>query len=126
MNLLFQGLVKEADIDSFNLPHYTPYKDEVKAIIEEEGSFTLDRLEVLEFDWEPSEASGDRDSVSDTSDDGKKWAKAIRAVTESMLASHFGNSVIDSLFERYAKYVTEYLTKEKTVFHDAVISLRKK
>lgn len=120
LDMAAEGLVKEADIDSFNLPHYPPYKDEVKAIIEEEGSFTLDRIEVLEFDWEPGEASGD------SYDDGKKWAKAIRAVTESMLAIHFGNSVIDSLFERYAKYVTEYFTKEKTVFYDAVISLRKK
>ncbi|CAK9144850.1 unnamed protein product [Ilex paraguariensis] len=44
----FQGLVKEADIDSFHMPYYTPYKDEMESIIQKEGSFSINRLEVFE------------------------------------------------------------------------------
>lgn len=43
-------MVGEAELYSFNLPFYAPYKDEVKAIAEEEGSFTLDKFELFGVD----------------------------------------------------------------------------
>ncbi|MFQ6654011.1 hypothetical protein Gotur_025147, partial [Gossypium turneri] len=33
------GVVKEADVDSFNIPLYAPCKEEVAEIVEREGSF---------------------------------------------------------------------------------------
>ncbi|MFS7915555.1 putative methyltransferase [Helianthus anomalus] len=36
---LSQGLVRESDINSFNLPFYFPHEDELRSIIEADGSF---------------------------------------------------------------------------------------
>ncbi|KAH9751086.1 salicylate/benzoate carboxyl methyltransferase [Citrus sinensis] len=83
-SLIQLGLVEEADVDSFNMPCYFPYEEEVKSIVREQ-----DRC-------------------------GQNVANSIRAVTEPMLASHFGNAVIDPLFARFATLVAEHLAVEKT------------
>ncbi|XP_047306545.1 probable jasmonic acid carboxyl methyltransferase 2 [Impatiens glandulifera] len=53
LDVVSQGLIKQEDIDSFNLPVYHPCKDEVKEIIHNENSFHLEKLEVFECDWNP-------------------------------------------------------------------------
>ncbi|KAA8520356.1 hypothetical protein F0562_014612 [Nyssa sinensis] len=55
LDMVATGLVEEADVDSFHLPFYSPYKDEVKDIIHKEGSFNLDKLEVFEVNWDASD-----------------------------------------------------------------------
>ncbi|CAK9144848.1 unnamed protein product [Ilex paraguariensis] len=59
------GLVKEADIDSFNIPFYTPYRDEVEAIIQKEGSFNLQSLKVLEETVEGVRNHNENECLSD-------------------------------------------------------------
>lgn len=51
LDLAAQGLVKVEDIDSFNNPVYLPHEEEVKGVIESEGSFELNNLEVFEVNW---------------------------------------------------------------------------
>ncbi|KAK9217599.1 hypothetical protein WN943_006226 [Citrus x changshan-huyou] len=57
---------------------------------------------------------------------GQNVANSIRAVTEPMLASHFGNAVIDPLFARFATLVAEHLAVEKTKYISIVISMTNK
>ncbi|CAK9182649.1 unnamed protein product [Ilex paraguariensis] len=121
-----EGLIQEADINSFNLPFYTPYKDEVKTTIETDGSFIIDRLEAFEPKQDPRNKDDDDDYVFDKSSFGRSFAKAVRAIVEPMLASHFGHSIMDNLFERFAVCVAEHLAVEKTKSLDIVVALKKR
>uniref|UniRef100_A0A5B7AQH7 Uncharacterized protein n=1 Tax=Davidia involucrata TaxID=16924 RepID=A0A5B7AQH7_DAVIN len=126
LDMVAEGLIEEADVDSFNLPFYAPYKDEVKTIIHKEGSYNLNKLEVFEVNWDASDNDDDKHFVFDKHKSGENVASCIRAVMEPQLASHFGDSIIDNLFERYAKHVAEHLSMEKTKYFNIVISLTKK
>ncbi|KAL5697587.1 salicylate carboxymethyltransferase [Ranunculus cassubicifolius] len=96
--LVSEGRVELAKFDSFNWPIYCPCPEEVEAIIEEEGSFRLDSLDIFE--------------VIAVSDTGKNLSDTIRAVTKPVLASHFGEDIIDDLFHKYADNYDSYLAKE--------------
>ena len=124
--ILFQGLLDNDYINSFNLPLYTPCIDEVKDIVQHEGSFTVDRLETHEVNWDTSDDKAK--SVYDINNSGKIVAKAVRAIVEPMLATHFqtGNSFMDKLFERYALHVADHLSREKIKGFYILISLTRK
>lgn len=122
-----EGLVKESDIRSFNVPSYTPHKDEVVDLIQKQGSFSLDLLDSYEVNWDPY----DTDYVSvKVSDDqpihGEIVAKILRAATEPMLIAHFGNSAMDLVFQNFEKKVNEHLVKKKTKHHVLVLCMTKK
>lgn len=122
--VLFQGIVKEGDVDSFNLPLYRPFKGEVREIIEDEGSFDIDKLETFEVDWDYSDTSTEDDQYCVSGQNVAKW---IRAGTEPMLATHFGaGTAMDSLFARFAQHVAEHLCIEKTTDFYIVLSMTKK
>ncbi|OMP09006.1 SAM dependent carboxyl methyltransferase [Corchorus olitorius] len=126
LELAAEGLVEESDVDSFNMPFYTPCKEEILEIVEKEGSFDLDKLEIFQVDWDPEVDFSDKNLVFNKYKSGQNVANCIRAVTESLLASHFGKTIIDDLFSRYAKYVADHLSVEKTKFVNVVISLIRK
>ncbi|WOH15546.1 hypothetical protein DCAR_0935088 [Daucus carota subsp. sativus] len=122
-DLLAEGLLREEDINTFNLPIYTPCTSELKAIIKSEGSFSLDRLETFEVNWDMQD---ENEKLKPEYSSGEFVAKTIRAVLEPLLASHFGNTLMDKLFEQYAKHVSEHLSKEKTNYFNIVVSLTRK
>lgn len=117
-----QGLIEEEKVDSFNAPYYAPCAEELKREIQNDGSFVLDHLEAFEIDWD-----GDGGHVYDTFETqcrGRRVAKTIRAVVESMLESHFGNDMnMDELFRRFEQMVGDYLSKNKTKYMNFVVSL---
>ncbi|OMP06216.1 SAM dependent carboxyl methyltransferase [Corchorus olitorius] len=125
-NSLLQGLVEESDVDSFNMPYYTPCQEEILEIVEKEGSFDIDKLEIFQVDWDPEDDFSDTNFVFNKYKSGQNVAKCIRAVTESLLASHFGKNIIEDLFSRYAENVADHLSVEKTKFVNVVISLIRK
>ncbi|KAL3720563.1 hypothetical protein ACJRO7_005387 [Eucalyptus globulus] len=96
-DLVSQGLIEEEKLDSYNTPYYEPYVEDVRAEIEREGSFTLDRLEIIVAPWDGMNG-GQRYDRRKTAE---MMAKAMRAVNESMITSHFGDQILDSLFERF-------------------------
>ncbi|KAF3603058.1 hypothetical protein F2Q69_00034874 [Brassica cretica] len=79
LDLVSEGIVQESDVDSFNLPFY------------------------------------DADSEEDDDDDetcrlnfGEMMASRKRSITEPMLVAHFGDAIIDRLFEKYAHNAAKY------------------
>ena len=122
--MFFKGILHEEDITSFNLPFYATCTEELEAIIGSEGSFSLDRFETSEVNWDIRE----EDEIMESGESsGKFIAKTIRAITESMLASHFGDTFIDEIFERCALLVAEHLSRVKTDnLFNIVVSLIKK
>ncbi|XP_021300863.1 benzoate carboxyl methyltransferase-like [Herrania umbratica] len=122
-DLVAEGIVKEADADSFNIPLYAPYKGELCEIIQKEGSFDLDKLEVVQINWGPRDVLTNEDFELDKYQWGQKTANSVRAITEPMLARHFGEDILDKLFRGLAKYEAEHPGYKLT---SIVVSMKKK
>ncbi|KAL9255701.1 7-methylxanthine methyltransferase 1-like protein [Drosera capensis] len=104
--LVSEGLIEEEKLDSFNVPYYIATADEVRAIVEEEGSFQVQFIETL---------------VQETDDKNEalkiraeKRYKNIRAFTEPLLSHHFGEKIMDQLYDKVHVLVTEDFTKYGT------------
>ncbi|KAI7726130.1 hypothetical protein M8C21_031010 [Ambrosia artemisiifolia] len=123
-----EGLVRVSDILSFNIPKYMPCENEVRNAIEYEGSFSITNMRNYKVNWDPHDT--DYTSMNDSNElsqiHGKNTAKVMRAVYEPLLASHFGNSIIDVLFKKIETYVAEHLSKKKTSHFFINISMTKK
>ena len=119
----FQGLIEEDKMDSFNIPQYTPSPSEVKSEVLKGGDFSIDRLEVSAVKW------NDYDSEFNPSiafsDDGYNVANCMRAVAEPLLVNQFGNAIIDEVFRRYRKIISDHISKDNTQFINVTISMRK-
>ncbi|KAL8145264.1 hypothetical protein AgCh_003454 [Apium graveolens] len=122
-DMLAEGLLEEKDINSFNIPLYYPSVSELEALVESESSFSLDRIETFEVNWD----TRDKDEITKSGESsGQFIAKICRAFSEPLLASHFGNTYMDKIFERYAVHTTHQLSKEKITSFNIVVSLTKK
>ncbi|MQL82406.1 hypothetical protein Taro_014881 [Colocasia esculenta] len=128
------GYIEEEKVDSFNLPYYAPSASEVESEIQSEGSFSLKRLEVFEVPWEACQGHGDDDhgelkhgcSLVQKMTRGQSMSNCLRAVLESMLASHFGGDILQDLFSRYSKVLEDRLSREKLTLPNIVMSLVRK
>ncbi|CAA2959658.1 probable S-adenosylmethionine-dependent methyltransferase At5g37990 [Olea europaea subsp. europaea] len=96
MDLAKEGLFDTAKVDSFNIPMYFPTPNELKALIEKNQDFSIERMEILNY---PPKRF--------TTPDSKSFAIFIRTLIEALLQSHFGSSIMDELFRRYEQKVEE-------------------
>ncbi|MBA0749755.1 hypothetical protein Gogos_003649 [Gossypium gossypioides] len=128
LELVAEGVVKEADMDSFNIPLYAPCKEEVAEIVEREGSFGIKELQVFVVDTDPRNRDDKKDlDFNIYTQMGKNYANTMRAVLESILCSHFGDAILDELFKRFATNAADPLRNsmlQKKV--NIVVSLAKK
>jgi jasmonate O-methyltransferase len=117
-------------MDTFNIPQYTPSSSEVKLEILKEGSFTIDRLEVTEIHWNAYDDWNDTNFESSLPksriDGAYNVTNCMRAVAEPLLASHFGEAIIEEVFGRYQEILVDRMSKEKTEFINVSISMTKK
>ncbi|XP_021892796.1 jasmonate O-methyltransferase-like [Carica papaya] len=118
MTMAGEDIIENEKIDSFNAPYYAPSFEELKLEIEKQGSFVIDEVKVLEVDWD-----GENNNNENFILRGERVANTIRAVVESMLESHFGNHILDELFERYAQLVGDYLSNNSTKYINFLLSL---
>jgi len=116
-----QGMIEEEKLESFNIPVYEPTVEELRNVIQEEGSFFIQRLEILILPWD--------DGMSEGSDDIKAelMAKHVRAIMEPLMSTKFGAEVITEVFVRYQKKVVQLMEveKEKLEFATLMISMTK-
>ncbi|KAL4386379.1 hypothetical protein GQ457_09G025540 [Hibiscus cannabinus] len=106
-------------------------QEEMAEIVEREGSFEINNLQVFEVDTDPLNADENlckKDlGFQIYMQMGKNIANTIRAVIEPMICSHFGEAVSERLFIRLATNVAEALSNgmlRKRV--NIVVSLTKK
>ncbi|EOA16849.1 hypothetical protein CARUB_v10005072mg [Capsella rubella] len=119
MDLVVQGETEEEKLDSYDMHFYAPSAAEVEDEVNKEGSFELESIEVLEVDSEKGEEE-------DGTSYGNAVAKTVRAVQESMLTQHFGERILDKLFDTYARMVDEELAKEDIRPITFVVVLRRR
>ncbi|KAK6233479.1 hypothetical protein QUC31_005885 [Theobroma cacao] len=96
MDMAKLGMVSEAKVDTFNLPIYFTYPKELRQIIEENGCFSIERMEVLNI---PKQHI--------VMPDLRQRMLYIRAILEPLIKNHFGNEIIDQLFEIYSRKLSE-------------------
>ncbi|KAL5173251.1 Salicylate carboxymethyltransferase [Glycine soja] len=119
-DMVLQGIIKEEQLDTFNIPQYTPSPSEVKLEVLKEGSFAINRLEVYEVNWDAFDdwnaLEFESERADSLSDGGYNVAQCMRAVAEPMLVSHFGEAIIEEVFSRYQQILADRMSKEKTKF----------
>ena len=126
---MLQGMVEKERLDSFNLPIYGPSIAEVTAVVKQSELYDINHIQLFESNWESGILMTTRKViliVGDTVQSGINVAKYLRAVMEPLFASHFGEHILDELFERYASNVAKHLKREKTKYSVIVVSLRSK
>ncbi|KAM4088593.1 hypothetical protein ACJW30_07G083000 [Castanea mollissima] len=118
------GLIESEKLDNFNLPYYAPTSEELKKVIEVEGSFTLHKFEVFKMDWDSYIKKAN--IGLDRQGRAVMIATDIRAVGEPILSSQFGEEAMDDLFQRFKAVVLDHMETEKCENINLVISLTKK
>ncbi|MED6195599.1 hypothetical protein PIB30_039379 [Stylosanthes scabra] len=123
--MVLENLIEEKKLESFNLPMYGPTTEEVKEVIEEEGSFTLQRLESVIVDYD--EGLGvNEDNKVDINMRAEVFTKLQRAGLEPLFKAQFGEHVMDELFLRFKnKIVQSVEAKILLEFPTLIISLVK-
>ena len=97
-----QGMIQEGKLDKFNIPLYLAGVEEVRELVEAEGSFVLHRLQTFTVDW----------SVHMTEDLDKRtefFTGFMRAAFESLLANAFGEAIIDDFFFKFKMRVRGHI-----------------
>lgn len=108
-----QGSIEEEKVYTFNIPAYYPSLREVMYIVDKEGSFTIDILKTCELHKD---------------DFDENMAQCVRAFTEPLLVSHFGDNEIlmDQVFHKCREIYVNFMTIEKTTFTNVIVSLIKR
>ncbi|WVZ73883.1 hypothetical protein U9M48_022140 [Paspalum notatum var. saurae] len=123
-SLVKEGQVEKEKLDSFNLPFYAPSVDEVRDVIKQSEVFDINHIELFESNWDPHDDLDDSDFMLDSVQSGVNVAQSIRAVIEPLIVCHFGEHILDDLFEMYAQNVAVHLQKVKTKYPVIVLSLK--
>ncbi|XP_039119009.1 salicylate carboxymethyltransferase-like [Dioscorea cayenensis subsp. rotundata] len=108
------GLLEEEKVNTFNMPLYAASQEEVQQVIQSEGSFHIEQMQILESNWDPFDDSDD-DQVFHNVKSRHNVAKCMRAVYEPLLVGYFGQQAIDDqVFTRIGHNVAMHPLKEKT------------
>ncbi|KAK7260230.1 hypothetical protein RIF29_26105 [Crotalaria pallida] len=124
-DMALEGLIDEVTLDFFDLPLYSPTTEEVRQVIDEERSFTLQTLNTSKIGWDGNIQDDVDDCVFDRNMRGEFMAKSIRAVLEPLLETVFGKDIMDELFSRFAKKVAQLLEYETLELTNLVVCMRK-
>ncbi|XVF24406.1 hypothetical protein REPUB_Repub13aG0125100 [Reevesia pubescens] len=96
MDMAKLGILSEAQVDTFNLPIYYTSPKELRQIIEGNGCFSIERIDIL---------NNPKQHI--TMPDLKQRTLYMRAALEELIEKHFGNEIIDQLFQIYSKKLSE-------------------
>ncbi|KAL3508960.1 hypothetical protein ACH5RR_028361 [Cinchona calisaya] len=112
MELVGLGIISEESVDSFNLPQYHPSIEELEMVIEMNNGFTLEKVGALNH------------PMKNLPFDVQMTSLQVRAVMEGILTDHFGEKILDQLFEIYTKKLQEnYNVFDKEIRRDADLFL---
>ncbi|KAG9453927.1 hypothetical protein H6P81_006831 [Aristolochia fimbriata] len=117
-HMVQEGIIEKEKVDSFDVPYYTPFSEEIIEQVNKEGSFTLERLEIFSLDHR---YDGEEDIVAIA----MKTAHNVRSFTEPVIASHFGDKILDRLYQKFAQIV-EDSPMEPHMVTSIFVALKKK
>ncbi|XP_021749205.1 salicylate carboxymethyltransferase-like [Chenopodium quinoa] len=121
-SMVFEGLIDEEKLNTYNIPQYPPSAKELSNLVEKEGSFSFDQVHVCDVSWEANECY----KYSSKDSDHYDFYKCMRSVVEPLLTSHFGEAIIEEIFKRYKVLIQNAMALENNVFINVTISLTRK
>ncbi|CAB4311770.1 unnamed protein product [Prunus armeniaca] len=92
------GIVSEEKVDSFNVPIYYMSPQELEAAVERNGCFSIERTETLPRIFPQGTVSGSGAQLV---------TSHIRAAVEGLIKQHFGDEILDELFDLCRKKFEE-------------------
>uniref|UniRef100_A0A0E0F4E9 Jasmonate O-methyltransferase n=1 Tax=Oryza meridionalis TaxID=40149 RepID=A0A0E0F4E9_9ORYZ len=97
--LVAEGRVEKEKLDSFNIPIINDLLD-------------ISDIQLFEMDGNCMDDSEPVEGPAAAQATGQSTSAALRAATESLIASHFGDSILDELFTLVTRYFTSYIESE--------------
>ncbi|KAL0399175.1 UNVERIFIED_CONTAM: Indole-3-acetate O-methyltransferase 1 [Sesamum radiatum] len=119
-DLVQEGLITSEKRDNFNIPVYAPSLEDFKEVVEADGSFIVNKLEVFR---------GGSPLVVNHPDDaaeiGRALANSCRSVSGVLVDAHIGDQLSDELFSRVVLRATRHAKEllEQLQFFHIVASL---
>ena len=110
------------------MPFYDAGEEEVREILQKEGSFEINIIETHEH-LVPYKDSEEDDDETCRLKFGEMMASRKRFITVTMLVAHFGDAIIDRLFEKYAHNAAKYYIAARScnkTTANSVVSLSRK
>ncbi|KAK4343980.1 hypothetical protein RND71_037074 [Anisodus tanguticus] len=117
---MFLGLITSEKRDDFNIPVYAPSIQDFKEVVEANGSFTINKLQVFR---------GGSPLVVNHPDDaaevGRALAVSCRSVSSVLVDAHIGEQLSDELFARVERRASRHAKEviEKLQFFHIVACL---
>ncbi|CAA7055639.1 unnamed protein product [Microthlaspi erraticum] len=96
MDMAKSGITSEEKIELFSIPLYFPQFSEVKGEIEQNGSFMIEIMETIGHPMEVKALTNDF------------LTSTYRAFLSTLIEEHFGDGVVDELFDRLAKKLSKH------------------
>ena len=113
-------MIEEEKLDKFNIPLYSATVAEVRQLVESEGSFLINKLEIFTIDWSVR-------IMEDSYHQAKFLVDSIRAVFESLLADAFSEAIIDDLFVRFETKIQKHIAAGQPIeYLNILASMTKK
>ncbi|KAG6483327.1 hypothetical protein ZIOFF_059971 [Zingiber officinale] len=113
--LASQEMIDEEKVNEYDVPFYAPSRKEIESEVLRDGSFTIESMENYEL----------KTSTGDPKEDARITSMAIRAIQESMISHHFGEEILDSLFQIYNGLLGEVMVKEEITSSHLLVVLKK-
>ncbi|XP_076934794.1 putative methyltransferase TCM_000336 [Bidens hawaiensis] len=110
-----KGEVKQEKVDEYDAHFYAPSRNELENEVKKEGSFKLERFEMFEIER----------YLGPYMSHGTTVARTIRAIQESMISQHFGEDILDKLFEDYGNLIDEEMGIEDIKPISFIVVLKK-
>jgi indole-3-acetate O-methyltransferase len=119
-DLVLEGLITSEKRDSFNIPVYAPSIQDFKEVVEANGSFIINKLEVFKG-GSPLVVN----EPNDAAEVGRALATSCRSVSGVLVDAHIGEWLSEELFSRVERRATNHAKEllEKLQFFHIVASL---
>ncbi|KAF3948629.1 hypothetical protein CMV_025399 [Castanea mollissima] len=98
MDMAKKGIVSEEKVDSFNIPLYYMSPQELAAAVDRNGYFSVERMEDLPLIQE---------IITSTITKSQIAASHLRAALDGLIKTHFGDAILDELFDSLSKKIEE-------------------
>ncbi|XP_054794192.1 loganic acid O-methyltransferase-like [Prosopis cineraria] len=116
MDMAKLGLISEEKVDTFNIPTFFPHVKDLMKIFEANKDFSIEQSELI-------------DNKGFLAPNIESHVSRLRAVLEVLIEKHFGDGIVDELFDRFTEKVRAYpevLDALKFKFHVLFVVLKRK
>lgn len=103
--LTFKGLIAKEKLDSFDVPFYTASSEEIQVVVDKEGSFSIEHMQIFTINHFADVVEGE-----DTRAKTERFCKIIRNFTD--FSNHFGEEILDKLCDKFSNILVENIKKE--------------